>query len=146
MRKIIYTTNDGSVCVVHPVRNSNEQELSDFEIEQRAFQKLPPAAENAEFVDISAIPTDRTFRNAWVKRGNAVEHDLAKAKVIAHERRRAMREAEFKPHDEVIAKQIPDKSATEAEAARAAIRAKYDAMQSAIDAASTVEEIKAAQT
>lgn len=70
--------------------------------------------------------------------------DLSKAREIAHERRRAARTEEFKPHDEVIAKQIPGVSSEEAEAARQAIRDKYAAMQNQIDAATSVDEIKAA--
>ena len=69
--------------------------------------------------------------------------NVTKAKVIAHDVRRAARTEEFKPYDDAIAKQIPNET-DGAEAARAAIRAKYAAMQSEIDAASTVEEIKAA--
>lgn len=70
--------------------------------------------------------------------------NVAKAKDIAHDIRREARAAEFKPYDEVIMKQIPGNDATAAEAARAAIRTKYIAMQTAIDAASTADEIKAA--
>ena len=55
----------------------------------------------------------------------------------------AARTEEFKPYDDAIAKQIPGQ-ADGAEAARAVIRAKYAAMQTAIDAAATVDEIKAA--
>jgi hypothetical protein len=69
--------------------------------------------------------------------------NLTKAKTIAHDVRRAARTEEFKPYDEAIAKQIPNET-DGAEAARAAIRAKYATMQTEIDAASTVEEIKAA--
>jgi len=70
--------------------------------------------------------------------------NVDKAKSIAHDMRRAARAEEFKPHDEVIMKQIPGNSAAEAEAARAAIREKYSVMQSEIEAASTPEEIKVA--
>ena len=61
--------------------------------------------------------------------------NLTKAKTIAHEMRRANREEEFKPHDEVISKQIPSADATAAETARAAIRTKYETVQTDIDAA-----------
>ena len=61
--------------------------------------------------------------------------NLTKAKTIAHEMRRASREEEFKPHDEVISKQIPGADATTAETARAAIRTKYETVQTDIDAA-----------
>jgi len=70
--------------------------------------------------------------------------NIDKAKVIAHVKRRQAREEEFKPYDEVIMKQIPGNDATAAEAARQAIREKYADMQTAIDAATTADEIKAA--
>ena len=70
--------------------------------------------------------------------------NITKAKTIAHDVRRAARAEEFKPHDEIIMKQIPGADATAAEAARAAIRTKYTEMQTAIDAASTVDAIKSA--
>ena len=70
--------------------------------------------------------------------------NVNKAKTIAHDVRRAARAVEFKPYDEVIMKQIPGNDATAAEAARQVIRDKYAAMQTAIDTASTVDQIKAA--
>ena len=70
--------------------------------------------------------------------------NIDKAKSIGHDMRRAARAEEFKPHDEVIMKQIPGVDAQQAEAARQAIRDKYAAIQEQIDAAATPEEIKAA--
>lgn len=61
--------------------------------------------------------------------------NIPKAKEIAHELRRAARSAEFAPHDEVIARRIPGADDAAAEAARAGIRAKYAAVQVAVDAA-----------
>jgi len=72
-----------------------------------------------------------------------IKVNMDKAKEIAHEKRRAARAEEFAPHDEVIAKQIPGVSAEEAEAARQAIRTKYEAIQTAMDAATTADELKA---
>lgn len=69
--------------------------------------------------------------------------NVDKAKAVAHNMRRAAREEEFKPYDDVIAKQIPGQMEG-AEAARQAVRDKYAAMQTAIDAATTTDEIKAA--
>jgi hypothetical protein len=68
--------------------------------------------------------------------------NLNKAKDIAHEARRAARAEEFKPHDEVIMKQIPGVDAQEAEAARQAIREKYAVLQAQMDAAQTADELK----
>lgn len=70
--------------------------------------------------------------------------NVDKAKVIAHDMRRAKREEEFAPHDKIIAAQIPGADTAATEAARVEIRAKYFAMQKAIDAATTLDEIKAA--
>jgi hypothetical protein len=67
--------------------------------------------------------------------------NLNKAKDIAHDKRRAARSAEFAPLD--IKATIPSEAAA-AEAARQAVRQKYAAMQDAIDAAATPEEIKVA--
>lgn len=68
--------------------------------------------------------------------------NIDKAKTIAHDVRRAARAEEFKPFDEAIAKQIPGQ-AEGAEAQRQLIRDKYAEMQTAIDAATTPEQIKA---
>jgi len=67
--------------------------------------------------------------------------NIDKAKAIAHDARRTARSAEFAPLD--IKATIPSE-ATTAEAARQVIRDKYAAMQTAINAATTVEQIKAA--
>jgi hypothetical protein len=69
--------------------------------------------------------------------------NIDKAKAIGHDMRRAARAAEFAPYDDAIAKQIPGQ-AEGAEAARQLIREKYAAIQTAIDAAVTPDEIKAA--
>jgi len=68
--------------------------------------------------------------------------NLDKAKSIAHDKRRAARAEEFKPHDEVIMKQIPGADAVAAEATRQEIRDKYADMQVAIDAAASADELK----
>ena len=65
--------------------------------------------------------------------------NIDKAKTIAHDKRREARSAEFAPLD--VKATIPSE-ATAAETARVAIRAKYATMQTAIDSATTVDEIK----
>lgn len=133
MAKIIYQLENGGVAVVHPTGEVPINELP---------AKL--GLTDYEIVADDVIPTDRTFRNAWVKSGATVNEDLPKCKEIAHETRRTKRAKEFKPHDDVIMKQIPGADADAAEAARAAIRTKYETMQTAIDAAATTAEIKTA--
>jgi hypothetical protein len=65
--------------------------------------------------------------------------NVGKAKVIAHDKRRLARSAEFAPLD--IKVTIPNE-AVAAEAARQVIRDKYATMQTAIDAAATVAPLK----
>ena len=135
MTKIIYQNESGGISVIH-----STGELS---IEEVAAKDVPQGVAY-EIVEDDAIPSDRTFRNAWVANGAAVDVDLDQAKSIGHDKRRAARAEEFKPHDEVIMKQIPGADAVVAEAARAAIRTKYEQVQTAIDAATTPDEIKTA--
>jgi hypothetical protein len=71
--------------------------------------------------------------------GMAIVIDLNKAKSIAHDKRRAARSAEFAPLD--IKATIPSE-AQAAETARQAVRNKYATMQTQMDAATTVEELK----
>ena len=133
--KIIYQNESGGVSVIHPT--------GELSIEETAAKDVPEGVAY-EIVEDDAIPSDRTFRNAWVMGDCCVEHDLDKCKCIGHDMRRAKRAEEFAPHDEVIMKQIPGADATAAEAARQEIREKYAAIQDAIDAAATPEDIKAA--
>lgn len=65
--------------------------------------------------------------------------NIDKAKTIAHDKRRAARAAEFAPLD--VKATIPSEAAA-AEAARAEVRAKYAEVQTAIDAAADVGELK----
>lgn len=69
--------------------------------------------------------------------------NLNKAKAIAHDIRRDARSKEFEPYDAIIAQQIPGTSAQQAEAARAEIREKYAQMQTAVDAATSPQDLKA---
>ena len=66
--------------------------------------------------------------------------NITRAKAIAHDARRMARSAEFAPFD--IKATIPFE-AVAAEAARQLVRDKYATMQTAIDAATTTDEIKA---
>ena len=65
--------------------------------------------------------------------------NIDKAKAIVHDKRRAARSAEFAPLD--IKATIPSEAAT-AEAARQAVREKYAAVQTQIDAAADVDTLK----
>ena len=132
MAKIIYSNSDGTVSIITPI--------GDIE---RAKQDVPSGIAY-EVVEDNKLPTDRTFRNAWIKGSGAVTEDVTKAKVIAHGTRRDKRAEEFKPHDETISLNIPGTDTSAAETSRASIRTKYATMQTNIENASDIAGIKTA--
>jgi len=97
MRKITFTRPDGGLSVVHPIRNTlGETLMTDADIEKRAWDKLPEDAINPQYVE--AIPTDRTFRNAW-KYDNGIKVDISRAKDIIKERLRLERKPLLEAQD-----------------------------------------------
>lgn len=70
--------------------------------------------------------------------------NIDKAKVIAHDVRRARRAQEFQPLDEQIARQIPGTDVAALETQRQEIRDRYAQIQGEIEAATTEEAVKAA--
>jgi hypothetical protein len=59
-KKIIYPTNDGGVVIIIP----SPEYLETHTIEELAAKDVP-AGVPYEIVDVSQIPSDRTFRGAW---------------------------------------------------------------------------------
>jgi hypothetical protein len=57
-KRIIYPTDDGGVAVIVPAPNSG------LTIEQIAAKDVP-AGKPFQIVDVSEVPSDRTFRGAW---------------------------------------------------------------------------------
>jgi len=135
MTRIIYQNESGGVSVIIPT--------GELSIEEVAAKDVPEGVAY-EIVEDDAIPSDRTFRGAWVANGAAVEVDLDHAKEIGHDKRRAQRAEEFAPLDRVISLQLPGMDATAAEAGRQLIRDKYAQVQAEIEAAASPDEIKAA--
>jgi hypothetical protein len=60
MKRIIYKSEDGGLCVIIPA----EEALASLTIQQIADKDVP-AGLAYKIVDVADIPTDRTFRNAW---------------------------------------------------------------------------------
>jgi hypothetical protein len=101
MKKIIYTRPDGGLSVVTPIINTHsvvngelaplaEDVTEEFAI-ARAMARLPANAADVQIVDESAIPADRTFRDAWKAVAGKVEHDMDKAREIHKMRMRVRR-------------------------------------------------------
>jgi len=131
-KRIIFTRPDGGVSVIIP---APDVELA------RVMQDVPDDATDVAVVTVADIPQDRLFRGAWKAEGKKCVECPVKSKEIAHELRRAKRAAEFAPHDEVIAKQLPGK-AKGAEDERQKIRDKDAKRQLAIDAAADTAELR----
>ena len=60
MQRIIYKTSDGGVAIIVPT----PEYLETHTIEELAEKDVPAGAE-FQIVDVSDIPSDRTFRDAW---------------------------------------------------------------------------------
>jgi hypothetical protein len=58
--RIIYSNDEGGVAIVIPTPEA----LETMTIEEIAAKDVP-AGKPYKIVDVSEIPTDRTFRNAW---------------------------------------------------------------------------------
>jgi len=69
--------------------------------------------------------------------------NIDKAREISHSIRRAARASEFAPLDAIIANQIPGQDPAQAEASRADIRSRHEAIQIQIDSAQTADDLKA---
>jgi len=59
-QRIIYPNDDGGVSILIPT----EEYLTEHTIEELAAKDVP-AGKPFKIVDVSDIPEDRTFRNAW---------------------------------------------------------------------------------
>lgn len=57
-QRIIYPTDDGGVAVIVPASDCG------LTIEEIAAKDVPEG-KTYKIVDVSDIPSDRTFRNAW---------------------------------------------------------------------------------
>lgn len=134
-QRILYTQPDGPVAIVVPVADL-----------AAGSEGAVPDGISFEVVDTTDVPSDRTFRNAWTHDTSPaptkIVVDMVKAKVIAHDLRRAKRDEEMKPHDDIVAKNIPGQDAVAAEAARAILRTKYATIQTDIDATADEAALK----
>ena len=100
MSKIIYTNPDGTVSVIHPTGNVNDA------------VKDVPSGLSYEIVEDSAIPTDRSFRNAWKQNSKTIETDIAKAREIHKTNIRNAREPKLAELDIEFQKALETSSST----------------------------------
>ena len=89
MRRII-KREDGGISVINPAPKSRREDETEVDWLAIVFAKATPAG--AEFIDVpaSGVPSDRTFREAWIYDG-AIKVHMGKAKEIHKNRWREAR-------------------------------------------------------
>ena len=138
MSKIIYTQENGIIAVVHPT----PQSLVEMTIEEIAQKVVPVGISTYSIVEDSVIPTDRTFRDAWIQDNKTIKTDMAKAREIHKTKIREARTSKLAELD------IEFQRAVETSADTSAIVAKKQALRDApadsgIDAATDTDALKA---
>lgn len=107
-------------------------------IEEIAAKDVPDGID-FHIVDTVNIPSDRTFRNAWMIAANKIIEDFNGSVAISHMVRRAARATEFAPHDKNA--NIP-MLAEQAEKERVKIRSKFAVIQTDIDKATDTDGLR----
>ena len=100
MSKIIYTNSDGTVSIITPAGDVNN-----------AIKDVPSGL-SYEIVEDSAIPTDRSFRNAWKQNSKTIETDMTKAKEIHKDKIRIARTPKLAELDIEFQKALETSSST----------------------------------
>jgi hypothetical protein len=89
-KRIIYTRPDGGVSIVVPAIEDMDLVLS---------QSVPKDVTNVQIVEYEDLPTDRTFRNAWVQEDKSISVDMDKARDIHMDKIRWLRNQELQKLD-----------------------------------------------
>ena len=100
MSRIIYTNSDGTVSIITPAGDVND-----------AIKDVPSGL-SYEIVEDSAIPTDRSFRNAWKQNSKTIETDMTKAKEIHKDKIRIARAPKLAELDIEFQKALETSSST----------------------------------
>jgi len=101
MSKIIYTQSNGIVAVIHPISGNADDAIKDV-----------PDGVAYEIVEDSIIPTDRTFRDAWVQDTKTIKTDMAKAREIHKTKIREARTSKLAELDIEFQKALETSSST----------------------------------
>lgn len=131
--------SDGSVAIMQTAGDAKPEDC---------IGKWPEAEQSKVVshrpVSADVIPTDRTFRNAWIDTGRVIAHDMGKAREIKRAQLRADRAPKLAALD--VEYQRADEAGDQK--AKGAVAAQKQALRdapaaAAIDAAMTVEALKA---
>lgn len=133
------TKTDGSVAIMQTFGNATADEcIAKWHPDEQA------KVQSCKSINPAKIPQDRTFRDAWALAGNAIVHDMTKARSIKRDQLRALRAPILAELD--TAYQRADE--TKDEAAKTKIAADKQKLRDAtanpdIDDAATVDDLRA---
>jgi len=99
MKVRAFENKDDGVSVIHPAPKSRRQDETEEQWLARIFDKATPEGAIFKDIDISAIPDDRTFREAWELNGDVISVNMPKARVIHMDRIRMLRNKKLKDLD-----------------------------------------------
>lgn len=87
MKRIIYTRPDGGVSITVPALNARLVAETEDEFVTRIRTKdVPVDASDVQIVEEAAVPSDRTFRNAWRQTTGTISVVMSLAREIHAER------------------------------------------------------------
>lgn len=135
-KRIIFSNANGVAAVIIPTKETKKT------IEEIAAQRVPA---NVEFkiVDKAVVPSDRSYRGAWIVSNEAIEHDMVKARDIHREKLRILRKPLLEELD--IAYQRADEennNQLKAEIAQKKRRLRDITTLPEIETAQTIEQLK----
>jgi len=137
MAKIIYTNDNGNMVVITPVS-------TELTVEEIAAKDVP-AGKSYNIVEDSNLPTDRSFRNAWIFSDDIIQVDMTKAKDLMRDKIREVRKDLLASEDVTFMRAVETADADAQAASAARKQALRDApLASAISNASNVTALKAA--
>ncbi len=137
--RIVFTNPDGSCAIIVPAPNTK------LSIDDIMTKDVPKDAINPRIISTLDLPNDRLFREAWIDNAppGPIGIDLAKAKVVAHSKRREMRQIELAPLDEEQNDARLTKTRRQQIAAeKTDILNRYDTIQNDIDAATSEQTLR----
>lgn len=145
--RIIFEKN-GKVSILSPSLNyrTNRDDLNDAEFFQHLINKDVPESmrASAQVVNLSSIPVDRTFRNAWRKNGVTIQVNLPEAREIHRDKIAGISDREMKALvDEIVIGQALGNDVTALQAQIQGIQTAVDNVGPNINAAGTPAMLKA---
>jgi hypothetical protein len=127
--KIIYSTETG-IAIIHPT--------GELSIEKCAEQSVP-AGVPFRIINDDEIPSDRTFRNAWIDEGG-IKVDMGKAKNLTKDRLRNERKPLLEAQDVAFQRALESGAST---AAIVSEKQRLRDITKQVDALTSLDELKA---